>query len=137
MSVRTRVKGGIFEGGAVVLLARVRLPATGAPIVQSDLSSIVYQVTEVSRTPFRVTRVATGLVIANVVFNTLQIDSRWDVDSVGFNFVHIVPAADFPSAFVEENRPQKFLVDYKFTPTSGEAFRIGYELEAIKTPAAI
>lgn len=113
--------GDAFEDGGATLMARV----TGwnaADIVQSDISSIHYSVYD--RTAETSVVSATALTVSAVVFNTLQTDARWSVDSEGYNFRHTVPASALP------NGDRLYRVEYKFTPASGEVFFLAFDIQA-------
>jgi len=73
--------------------------------------------------------------IASTVFDALQQDALWTQDSAtnpgtdglwGYNFKFVVPAAAFA------NSGDKFQVDGKFTPLSGENFVVTYTIPTLK-----
>lgn len=76
--------GSVFEDTTFVLLGRI-LGLDGAAIQQIDVSAIAYQIFDlhVSAT---VADTTGTLVIADTIFDTLQTDAQWDVDSTGYNF---------------------------------------------------
>lgn len=84
-------------GSTVVLLARVTT-TTAVNVVQADVTSVrvdVNEVTDANLIPVdeEGEEVTDGSayqtpVVADVVFNTLQTDSRWDVDSTGYNVAY-------------------------------------------------
>lgn len=114
--------GEAFEDGGATLLARVQ-GWNAADIVQSDISSIQYAVTD--RTSGAAVISPTALTVSDVVFNTLQTDARWSVDAEGYNFRHTIPATALPTG------DHVFRVEYKFTPASGEVFFLVFDVTAI------
>ena len=106
-------------------LARIENPS-GSLITQATLSTITYQVYDATTER---SSGATALTISSVVFDTLQgtslSDSRWAIDSTGYNFRAELPASVFPSD------GKDYRVEFKFTPTSGAAFYLLFEGECI------
>ncbi len=110
----------VHEDATFFLLGRVT-GTDGNPIVQSDVSSIAYEIFRVRGG--RKTSIASGaLVIADVVFNTLQLDARWDVDTIGYNFRWQVL-----SNVLTEPRT-KYLARAVFTAGTNEDFRVEWEV---------
>lgn len=88
-----------------------RIQHLGANVKQADITSITYTVIDSGgATPNSGT-----LTVADVIFDTLQTDSRWTEDATGYNFRHTVPAAGFDAAGT-------FQIKYIFTPASGSPF---------------
>ena len=86
-----------------------------AAIVQDDITSIAYHVVDV-RIPN--TTVGSGpLDKTVVVFNTLQTDARWTIDSTGYNFAWEAPVTIVP------NGGRTYQVELEFTPASGAVYR--------------
>lgn len=120
MSARI-IRGEAFEDSGVSLMGRIR-GHDGENIVQADLSSIAYSVFDVTN-PASVTAGGTGtLTIADVVYDTLQTDSRWTKDSVGFNFLWPVAATHFASG------GKTYRFEVAFTPASGAVFHGVWEV---------
>lgn len=71
--------------------------------------------------------IVTGtLTVADVVFDSLQTsDTRWSVDSTGYNFAYAAPVTWFPSGGVV------YQVELTFTPTSGAAFKVLFEFQTV------
>ena len=108
--------GSVFEDGGASLMARV-VGNNAVNIVQADITSI-------SRTVFVGTTISTAVtvpVVATVIFDTLQTDARWAVDSTGYNFREDVLAAVFPDGDVI------YRVEYQFTPASGQVFWVVFD----------
>lgn len=75
--------------------------ASGAMIVQADISSIVYRVMDADDTT--ATPSTGSLTVASVIFNTLQttaLDARWPAfaPSAGYNFGGAIPGSAFAAA---------------------------------------
>ena len=90
----------------------------GALIVQADITSIAYNVYDLDgATPHTATTTGT-LTVADVVFDTLQTDERWSADGLGYNFRADVAAS------VPAHGGHTYLIDWNFTPASGEEFPV-------------
>ncbi len=114
-----------WADSGVTLMARIQ-GSDAANITQAAITTIAYDVYDLgSSTP----TVALGasvaeLTVADVVFDTLQTGSRWDADSTGYNFKHVVAATTLA------NGGNKYGVKYTFTPASGEPFLVEFEIWA-------
>jgi hypothetical protein len=120
-------KASCLENSAVVLMARVS-DVSGTDIVQSDIESITCNVYDST----------TGVLLANptydvadVIYDTLQTDSRWTADSTGFNFAAVIPASALSSG------SQRVRVEFLIVPADGGTdtttqFYIIYELSVVE-----
>jgi hypothetical protein len=115
------VTEAVFEDSGCYLLARIR-GNDAANIVQADISSINLCVSQKGGTP---DTAGTAVTVATVIFNTLQTDARWTVDSTGYNFRYEVPAASLPVG------GRKYLFEFKFTPASGPVFHVVFEVPTL------
>jgi hypothetical protein len=115
------VTEAVFEDSGCYLLARIR-GNDAANIVQADISSINLCVSQKGGTP---DTAGTAVTVATVIFNTLQTDARWTVDSTGYNFRYEVPAASLPVG------GRKYLSEFKFTPASGPVFHVVFEVPTL------
>ena len=115
MALPIITKASVFEDGGASLMARV-VGNAGANIVQADITSI-------SRAVYidSTLQATTAPVVATVVFDTLQTDARWAVDSTGYNFRQDVAASVFADG------DTIYRVEYKFTPASGEVFWVVFD----------
>ena len=94
------------------LLARV-YDESRTLINQSSVSTITYKVMDGTGNVD-----ATGSqTVGSVVFNSLQNDSRWSVDSVGYNFAPVIPS----TAITETGYYQ---IEMWITMTSGTSFPV-------------
>ena len=99
----------VNAGGSFSYVARIR-SIDGEDITQASISSITRTITDT------VTRAVTtaSLTVSSVVFDTPQSDADvWDED---WNFKDDLPASAVPNRY-------KYLLQYTFTPTSGEVFK--------------
>jgi hypothetical protein len=119
-------KGIIWEDSGCQLLARI-VGVDAAAIVQADVSSISYSVYERDEEDApgsgSAVRENAALTVSSVVFNALQTDARWTVDSTGYNFRYAAPVTDFP------NPSKVYDVEIKFTPASGDVYHVVFEVE--------
>lgn len=105
----------VIEDSGLRWMARV-LGNAGGPIVQADVTSIAYSV--YNKADLTLATVTGTLNASDVIFDTLQTDSRWGKDSTGYNFAWNVPASVFALGNVT------YRIEIKITPTSGEAFHL-------------
>jgi hypothetical protein len=107
----------INEDSSCEYMARVQ--QGGTDITQAGITSISYKVFDTEDG----SETATGtLTVSNVVYDSLQTDDRWSLDSNGYNFLHEPPASAFPEG------GHTYQVEYLVTPASGqqwfEKFRV-------------
>lgn len=93
-------------------------------ITQAGMSTITYTVTDVDGD---VTVSSTPLTISAVVFDTLQTESRWTLDSIGYNFAFSVPVTGIPEG------GRTYIVHVIFTPVSGPAWVHDFQITTPKT----
>lgn len=117
------IRGTVWEDSGCSLMARI-LGVDGEYITQAGISTITYAV---HRTDTGAEVIAsTSLTVANVVFDTLQTDSRWHADSTGYNFRMDAPAASFPTGNVT------YHVEVTFTPATGAVFHVVFAVAALQ-----
>lgn len=108
-----------YEKTALPLLARIykAVPGTGkVPVLKADITSISRMVRRMNLNAGvfgNVTTPDTGssVVVATAIFDTLQTDSTWWKDAIGYNFADTVPATMFPGLGA-------YSIVYTFTPAS-------------------
>jgi hypothetical protein len=117
-----------FENSAHTFMARLR-GNSFALITQATISSITCKVYDRSSATPGTPVSSPTVVVASAIFDTLQTDGRWTVDSstspgsdgsAGYNFLHQVVG----SVFSEGGKT--YDVEYTFTPTAGEAIVQGF-----------
>jgi hypothetical protein len=97
------------------------------PIIKADLSAISY--TSYDLDAGKAIAATGSLTIASVIFDSYQTDARWgSMDPTGYNFAAAIPAACFPTA------DHVYLVKIVFTPVSGDAIPVAFEVIARSLP---
>lgn len=118
----------IFQGtnlanSATVLLARATWP-NGSYVDQPSTSVIEYGVWN------RDTGEETGSEyiesIGATIFNTLQTDSRWTADAIGYNIAVAIDGSFFP---IEGN----YRVEILLIPTAGSSITIAWDIQTAAT----
>lgn len=101
----------VFEDSGLVILGRGRSPG-GSYFQQADFASIKLKIFDMADPGSLVVPEVT-LTVADVIFNSLQTNdtTRWTIDTVGYNFRHVVRAAYLPLG------GRRYRLEYKFTPT--------------------
>ena len=132
MAVAHDIHGVVHKNGTATLLARA-VGATGSAITQATVESIAYTIykldehTEDTWTAVTL-HTAIAVAVASAVFDTLQDDELWDVDSTGYNF-RWTPDISTNAAF--EVAGATYLVDFSLTPTSGQVIHVRFLLACI------
>lgn len=126
------IPGIVFQGAGCTCLARV-LGEDAAPLVPADISEARYTVFELDPADPNAAQPVAGhddvsLAPASVLFDALQLDARWDVDSVGYNFRHALDVAGQP-AFPAAER--FYRVQYRLLPASGRVIVVRFRIHAI------
>lgn len=111
----------IYEGSGVQILARV-VGTDGSLIQQADFGTIDFTVRD--RDGDRAVATDSGaLVVADVVFDTLQNDGRWTEDNIGYNFLTEISASAFP----EGGRGYQVVVE--FNQTVGQPYSQAWDID--------
>ncbi len=105
----------VFEDSGLRWMARI-LGNDGAAIDQADISAIAYSV--YNKADLTLATTTGTLDASDVIFDTLQTDSRWGKDSTGYNFAWNVPASVFALGNVT------YRIEVKLTPVTGEVFHL-------------
>jgi hypothetical protein len=133
---------GIFSkalaSGPVIVMARI-VDYRGAPIRRSDVSAIEYSVYELDPFwPEQLTVVrgqrAVPLVVADVLFDSLQIGRLWAVDDIGYNFRHELPDGS-SSEFAKVGR--LYEVAYQVTMNTGRKVNVRFRIGCTEHSGAI
>ena len=112
----------IYEDTGITCMARIQ-GGDASNITQATTSAITVAVFKNANTSATYTA---SLTVADVVFDALQTDSRWDYDSTGYNFRTELPALVFDTG------DATYTVEYKFTPTSGSQYFVIYEIDTVE-----
>lgn len=108
-----------WEDTPVALMARVT-GEDAALITQASIDSITIDVYRMVGSSAVAVGTQGSLTVADVVFDTLQTDSRWTEDSTGYNFRYTVPAARFATA-------GRHRIEFWFTGADGSVFPLVFE----------
>ncbi len=126
------IHGSAFKNGSVTLLARI-VDEDGGTIVQADVSAIRYTVYLLDdqdadhRTPIE-GHANASVSVAAVIYNSLQTESIWTVDQIGYNFRHALDVSVHP-AFATAGR--RYLVEYQLTPASGQTIIVRFRINVV------
>ena len=115
----------VWEDCGATNLARL-VGVDGEYITQAVVSSIQREIFDIDSATPDVAVDSAALVVADSVFDTLQTDARWPStkDSIGYNF------RDTVAGSVLSTGDHSYQVEYMFTPSSGEAYMLKFELKA-------
>jgi len=132
MADATDIYGKAFRNGSAVLLARV-VGGDGVPLVRSDIASAEYSLHELDRDDPDSREPVTGhtavsLAVEDVVFDGLQTDITWTMDSMGYNFRHVL-AVDTNDAFAIAGRD--YLIEFRLTPVTGQVIIVRFRIYVI------
>jgi len=112
----------IYEDTGVTCMSRI-FGDDGTAVEQSDISSITLAVFKNTSTSATYTA---SLTVADVIFDTLQTDDRWSLDSTGYNFRHAVVASVFADG------DATYRLEFKFTPASGSQYFVIFEIDTVE-----
>ncbi len=119
-----QICGKAWEDTSPYLMARI-VSATNAVLQQADISSVTYSVFDLNDTTTPVISPA-SIPVSQIIFNSLQTDSRWTVDATGYNFAYALPAAALPEG------GRSYVVDFNVTPVSGAPFPVVFLIHSLK-----
>lgn len=102
----------VNQGSTFAVMYRVMVD--GDEMVQADVDTIEYAI--YNDDTREVVLALTSLTVANVVFDTLQTDERWTVDTDGYNFRHDVSHSLLTDPDVT------YRIEYKITLDGGSEF---------------
>jgi hypothetical protein len=124
--------GTVLKNGSVILLARI-VGADGANIIKADINTVKYSIYLLDKqNPDSRTAVAghvfKTLAVAEVIFDTLQTNLNWTVDSKGYNFRHELDVSTYPAFAITGRR---YLIEYQLTPAVGQIILIRFRLNVI------
>jgi hypothetical protein len=122
MAVR-QITGLVWQNAGAAFFARVT-GTLGTNITEASILSIAAKVMDVSVNP--PVLVASINVPLTAISDTLVAnDPRWTQDALGYNFLYSIAHTAFPVG----NNP--YLVQFVFTPVTGEPFPIEYRLDSV------
>ncbi len=97
----------------------------GALILQADVTSIERKTFDLDSTTPDTAVETSAPVVASVIFDTLQNDSRWTEDALGYNFLDIVAS----TILIEGGH--RYKVEYYFTMAAGGPIAKFYEITVV------
>ena len=118
----TPTNATIYEDTGITCMSRI-LGDDASAITQATTSAITVAVFKNTST---VATYTASLTVADVVFNSLQTDSRWDKDSTGYNWRYDVIASVF------DDGDATYRLEFKFTPTSGSQYFVIFEIDTVE-----
>ena len=126
------VHGTVFKNGSATFLARV-VGADGMVVTRAAFSSVTYSVFLLDDQDPDIQTAVTGhgdveLTVDDVLYDTLQQDSLWTKDTIGYNFKHVLDVSENP-AFAVAGRSYRVL--FALTPTSGQVILVRFRVHAI------
>lgn len=132
MPVASDIQGKVFRHGSAVLMARV-VSSAGADLNQASVSAVSYTIYELTTNDPSGLSIVTGhsgvsLTVGDVIFDTLQDDEAWTVDSQGYNFRHEV---DVSTNEAFPNAGRVYQVRYELTPVTGQKTIFRFQLRCI------
>jgi hypothetical protein len=132
MAEARNIEGSAFKNGSATLMARV-VGANGANILGSEVAAIHYSIYLLDdQDPDRRVTVAghddVALTPGAVVFDSLRTDALWTIDSVGYNFCHILDVSAYPAFSIAGRR---YLVEYRIAPNAGQIILVRFRINVI------
>ena len=132
MPVANDVRGKVFRHGSALLMARV-VNASGQTLNQASVSALEYTVYELTTdNPSGLVAVTghTGVVltVSDVIYDSLQNNDAWTVDTEGYNFRHELDVST-NEAFSEAGKV--YQVRYELTPITGQKIVFRFQLRCI------
>jgi len=126
------IHGSALKNGSATLLARV-VGKDAQPITQADISSAKYSVYLLDDDDPDSRTAVTGhsdvaLVVADLIFDTLQTDDLWTVDDVGYNLRHVLDVSA-NQAFTIAGR--RYLVEFELTPADGQIILVRFRINVV------
>jgi hypothetical protein len=126
------IYGSAFKNGSAVLLARI-VDQTGVNVVQADIGAIQYTVYLLDdQNPDSRTAIDghtdAPLMVADVVFDVLQTDPIWTVDTTGYNFRHVLDVSVHPAFAIAGRR---YMIEYQLTAVAGQTILVRFRLNVI------
>jgi len=132
MAEAADLHGSAMKNGTVTLMARI-VGANGANLVQAGISAIQYSIYLLDDQDADARTAVTGhtdagLTVSDVIFDSLQADAIWTVDTTGYNFRHVPDVSTNPAFAIAGRR---YLVEYRITPTTGQVILARFRINVI------
>lgn len=123
MSAFDVIRGTCWEDSSVTCLARIVGP-DGNNATQSNVGAITCSVFDRTGTTPDVATQTPTVSVASAVYNALQTDSRWSVDSTGYNFAHTITPTGPATG------EHSYRIVYTVTFTTAEVAKMHFQVEA-------
>lgn len=124
------ISGTVFVGGSSTNMARI-IGIHGSAVTRADIASVTYSLYSYNKYSGERTVVtnhgAISLTVNDVIYNVLQIDALWTVDTIGYNFRHELDVSA-NAAFAATGN---YLLEYRLQPISGQIIIVRFRLQAI------
>jgi hypothetical protein len=132
MPVANDIQGKVFRHGSAVFMARI-VNASGEIVNQASVAALEYTIYELTSDDPSGLIPVTGhegvsLTVGTVVFDTLQNDGAWTVDTQGYNFRHEL---DVSANEAFESAGKVYQVRYELTPVLGQKIVFRFQLRCI------
>ena len=127
------IQGTVFKNGSATLLARV-MGAGGSALVRADLVSAKYTIYLIDKDDWGASTVVSGhedvaiTTVSLLIFDALQTDLLWDVDSIGYNFRYVLDVSG-NQAFAEAGRTYRIV--FELMPTNGQVILVRFCVHTI------
>jgi hypothetical protein len=126
------IYGTAFKNGSITLLARI-VDGQGTNVVRASILTAKYTVYLLDDQNPDSRAAVTGhinvaLAISDVIFNSLQTDAIWTVDTTGYNFRHVLDVS-VNQAFTVAGR--RYLIEYQLAPTVGQTIVVRFRINVI------
>ena len=124
------ISGTVFVGGSSTNMARI-IGISGSVVTRADIATITYSLYTFNKYSGARTVVtnhdAVSLTVNDVIYDVLQIDALWTVDTTGYNFRHELDVSA-NAAFATTGN---YLLEYRLQPVSGQIIIVRFRLQAI------
>jgi len=132
MAEAADLHGTAMKNGTVTLMARI-VGADAANLVQANIGSIQYSIYLLDDQDADARTAVAGhtdvsLTVADVVFDSLQTDALWTVDTTGYNFQHVPDVSTNPAFAIAGRR---YLVEYRLTPVVGQIILARFRINVL------
>ena len=124
------ISGTVFVGGSSTNMARI-IGVSGNAVTRADIATITYSLYSYNKYSGERTVVTNhdtvSLTVHDVIYDALQKDALWTVDTTGYNFRHELDVST-NAAFASTGN---YLLEYRLQPISGQIIIVRFRLQAI------
>jgi len=124
------ISGTVFVGGSSTNMARI-IGISGSVVTRADIATITYSLYSYNKYSGARTVVTNhdtvSLTVHDVIYDALQKDALWTVDTTGYNFRHELDVS-INTAFAATGN---YLLEYRLQPVSGQIIIVRFRLQAI------